>query len=99
MDDKNYKERLYRYEITKLAQELAFRGIPFTFRKCYDGYQIVVDYNGLEFDAICHGGSYGSDYGLLEIMGRCIVENEYDTVEGYLMATEIIKRVDNYLAK
>ena len=88
----------YRYEITKLAQELAFRGIPFVLRELYDGYQILVEYGKLDFDAICHRGSYGHDDGLLEIMGT-IVDVDYDEVEGYLSAKEIIERVDKVLKR
>lgn len=44
------------------------------------------------FDAICQYGSYGGDEGLLEIMGD-IVQNDYDSVEGWLTADEIIARM------
>lgn len=60
----------------------------------YDRHQIIVYKNGeKQWDAICHRGSYGYDEGLLEIMGN-IVENTDDTVEGWLTADDIIKRLE-----
>lgn len=47
------------------------------------------------FDAICHYGSYGYKSGLLEVMGSTIVDpNVGDSVEGYLTADDIIKRLE-----
>lgn len=46
------------------------------------------------FDVICHYGSYGYERGLLEVMGSAIVgPNAGDSIEGWLTADEIIKRL------
>ena len=79
-------------ELNKLMIGLAERGIPFTFEQCYDGGK--VDVPSQDWDAICHGGSYGSHSGLLEVMGSKVVRNTYDMVQGYLTAAEILDRVD-----
>lgn len=85
----------YLTEIKKLADGLMEKGIAFTFHRFSEGYQIVV--NNLEtkeykWDAVCHNFSYGHDEGLLEIMGE-IVDNDYDAIEGWLSAEDILKRV------
>ena len=48
----------------------------------------------MDWDAICNDLSYGHENGLLEIMGS-IVSKEIvdDTVEGWLTAEEIVRRV------
>lgn len=46
------------------------------------------------WDAICHRGSYGYEQGLLEIMGTIVDNKECDSVEGYLTAEDIIKRLE-----
>ena len=45
------------------------------------------------WDAICHFGSYGSEHGLLEVMGSAVVRAR-DSVEGWLTADEIIARLE-----
>lgn len=75
-------------EIDKLIIGLAKRNYPFVTKKMYGGWQILCD----SWDAICHLGSYGHENGLLEIYGS-IVQNENDTVEGYLTAEEILERL------
>lgn len=56
---------------------------------------IVYDEKGnREWDAICHYGSYGFEKGLLEIMGTIVNVNSGDSVEGWLTAEDIIKRLD-----
>lgn len=82
----------YSVEINKLAEGLAERGIEHTVRKSFDGLQIVAE----GWDVICHQYSYGGDRGLLEAMGT-IVRVDYDDVEGYLTAEEILKRIDESL--
>lgn len=47
-----------------------------------------------EWDAICHRGSYGYEQGLLEIMGTIVNNDCGDSVEGYLTADDIIKRLE-----
>ena len=85
----------YLTEIKKLADGLMEKGIAFTFHRLYEGYQILVnnpETKEYEWDAVCHDFSYGHDEGLLEIMGE-IVENDYDAVEGWLTAEDILKRL------
>lgn len=85
----------YLTEIKKLADGLMEKGIAFTFHALYEGYQIIVNdpkTQGYRWDAVCHDFSYGHEQGLLEIMGS-IVENDFDSVEGYLTAEDILKRL------
>lgn len=80
---------IYFKEMPKLAEGLAKRGIDFKFRTLYEGCQIIV--GNWTWDAVCHEGSYGGEYGLLEIAGS-ICESE--DVDGYLTAEKILERVD-----
>ena len=85
----------YLTEIKKLADGLMEKGIGFTFHALHDGYQVEVkDPKTQEYlwDAVCHNFSYGHNEGLLEIMG-IIVENDYDAIEGWLTAEDILARV------
>jgi len=96
----------YLSEIKKLAIGLMERGIQFEFRKIFEGYQILVyeptgnpydisDKLVRKWDAVIHGGSYGHEYGKLEIMGDLVDKTKTDDdVEGWLTAEEILKRVD-----
>lgn len=79
----------YSIEMDKLAEGLELKNIPFTYKNLYDGFQIKTD----NWDAVCHGFSYGSDEGLLEIMGDIVSEECEDEVEGYLTAEEILNRL------
>lgn len=78
-------------EILKLSNGLIKRGIAFIFRRMYGGYQIIA--KDQTWDVICHECSYGGNLGLLEIMGKYVHKTD-DTVEGYLTADEILKRID-----
>ena len=78
----------YISEIAKLARGLKDRGIAYNMRAHIDGLQIVAD----EWDAVCSTGSYGSQRGLLEVMGSIATGNDH--VEGYLTADEILRRLD-----
>lgn len=64
------------------------------------GYQIVVnDDNGnYLWDAICGWRSFGFRQGLVEIMGVIVSEDAGDSVEGYLTADDVIKRIEKYSA-
>lgn len=97
-DVKRRKEmdmEIYTIEMKKLAAGLVEKGIPFKFRKLFDGYQLVVrDDNGKSlWDAICHRGSYGHEVGRLEIMGNIVSPDVRDEVEGYLTAEDILARL------
>lgn len=82
----------YIEEIGVLATGLMVLGIPFTFRKIWDGYQILVQTDNSRWDAVCHSGSYGHEKNLLEIYGS-IVRDDEDSVEGWLTATEVLARL------
>ena len=63
-----------------------------------DRHQIIVygKDGRIAWDAIYHWGSYGYEKGLLEIMGE-IVDTQRsggDTVEGWMTAQDIIKRLE-----
>lgn len=61
----------------------------------YDRHQIVV-FDPKEvrlWDAVCQGGSYGGEQGLLEIAGDIVEEGEGDVV-GFLTADDVIKRIE-----
>lgn len=86
-------KEIYTKELNKLAVGLIERGIPFEFNSFYNGGIIIWD----NCDAICHDGSYGREKGLLEIMGILVDEAKTnDTVEGWLTADEILKRIDSF---
>lgn len=103
-------KKQYTPELMKLATGLIQRGIPFVFRNSFEGGQIIVasddffrtnkqivityDDPDLVWDAICHEGSYGREYGKLEIMGSLVDPTIMDSVEGYLNASDILERLD-----
>lgn len=88
MDGMSLNENIDFSEIDKLEKGLQEKHIPYDRHRLFDGWQIKCD----SWDAICHRGSYGGTDGLLEIMGD-IVENDYDDVEGYLRAEDILSRL------
>lgn len=84
------KEHDYPYE--RIDEEGTGIGIP------YGSIHQLIVYGDKEkskrlWDAICHYGSYGFEQGLIEVMGEPVVRGEY-SVEGYLTAEEIIKRLE-----
>ena len=84
-------------EMGTLYLMLADAGIPCEARELYDGMQIC--YPSIAMcvcDAICHSGSYGHEKGLLEIMGLVDEEAVGDSVEGYLTAEEVFKRISEH---
>ena len=84
-------KNIYTKELNKLASGLIERGIEFTFTTFMNGGKI--DWGAC--DAICHDGSYGKEYGLLEIMGNLVDKTKtMDTVEGWLTAEDIFNRID-----
>lgn len=82
----------YIEEIGVLATGLMLLGIPFTFRRIWDGYQILVKTDDSDWDAVCHSGSYGHERNLLEIYGS-VVTSEEDSVEGWLTAEEVLAKL------
>lgn len=88
-------------EIVKLGAGLMERGLNFSV-KGYSQGAILIPEDG-SWDAICHIGSYGHEQGLLEVMGKAVCREEYDSVEGWLTAETILQRLDenkywNYLS-
>lgn len=90
-------------ELDKLEQYLKEHGIKYerTDTEPEDGlmtdwHQISVPCSGSEkeWDAICHRGSYGAEQGLLEIMGSIVSDGTADTVEGWLTADDVIRRIE-----
>lgn len=61
-----------------------------------DRHQLIVyDERGDRlWDAICQKGSYGAEDGLLEIYGEIVSPMAGDSVEGWLTAEDIIKRIE-----
>ena len=86
MTDINKK---YFTEIKKLINGLAVKGIDWDLNIFLNGFQVKCE----DWDAVCHDGSYGHEEGLLEVMGTTC-QNEYDDVEGWLTADEILKRLE-----
>lgn len=89
-------------EFNKLVVGLINKGgFNITVRDLYDGRQVIVRHkNGSVWDAVIHGGSYGSDMGLLEIMGEAIVkkvsifgDDDEDEVIGWLTADQILEKI------
>lgn len=83
-------------EIVRLHEMLSDANIPHEFRRMFDGYQIIYPGEVRVSDAIQHGGSYGSDQNLVEIMG--LTESE-DGVEGYLTAEDVFERYSRHYAE
>lgn len=85
--------RLYVTESANLIRLLVAAGVPHEVYLLYGGVQIVYpsrkDYCG---DTICHPYSYGSGWGLLEVMGVGVSEEAGDSVEGYLTAETVFDR-------
>lgn len=88
-------KQLYEKPLRELEKLLEEAGVPYTFEKSQflHGGQIVVNIGERNVDAICKYGSYGSEEGLLEIMGG-LTEEEHrkDFVLGFLTPEEVAKR-------
>lgn len=88
-------KQLYEKPLRELEKLLKEAEIPYTFEKSqfFHGGQIVVNIGERKIDAICKYGSYGSEEGLLEIMGGLTEkESRKDFVLGYLTPEEVAKR-------
>ena len=81
-------------EIDKLSEMLDAAGIPHEDRPWLGGKQ--VNYPSCDnqvCDAILNPYSYGHEEGLLEIMGLVKKRKTGDSVEGYLTAEEVFRRI------
>ena len=93
----NLNSNLNFKEMSHLYIALCDAGIPCEVRELWDGLQICYpNAKDCICDAICHSGSYGHERGLLEIMGLVDEEKVGDSVEGYLTALEVFKRISNH---
>jgi len=83
-------------ELVKLASLLTNAKIPFEFNSIFDEDDQICypSYDNRICDAVCHKISYGHEKGLLEIMGLVDEEVVGDTVEGWLTAEEVFKRIE-----
>lgn len=99
MTENNNLNSKYCEPILRLANLCSAEGIPFVVRPAFDGLQLVCPNPDVwDFDVICHGGSYGHEQGLLEVMGA--ICNAYDDdVEGYLDVEEVFERIKKYYKK
>lgn len=79
------KEHGYKYErIEKDASKF----------ECEQHQIIIYDENDeRQWDAVCAPATYGYEAGLLEVMGEKVVRVQ-DSVEGWLTADEVIKRLE-----
>lgn len=86
-------------EMARLIEMLNESKIPYELtEKC--GYaQVWYPKKGKEHicDVISHPYSYGFRDGLLEMMGLC--DNDFDEVEGYLIADEVFSRIKKHYKK
>ena len=89
-------------ELDKLEEYLKANGYEYerideegsTFAPMFNRHQIYVYKDGeVDWDVICHYGSYGYKEGLLEIYGNIVRGDLKDGVEGWLTADEIIERL------
>ena len=96
-ENNNFNFKYYQ-PIMRLADLCETEHIPFVVCPAFDGLQLVCpSLEEWELDVICHGGSYGHEQGLLEIMGA--ICNAYDDVEGYLDIEEVFERIKKYYKK
>ena len=88
-------------EMNKLIVMLCKADIPFDLAIHLGRPQVIYpsDDDNRICDAVCHWGSYGHERGLLEIMGLVDEESVGDTVEGYLTAEEVFRRISNHYRK
>ena len=87
----------YFLELNKLLRYLNELGYHAEMRALWDGYQVCVydEAGNFLWDAVCHGFSYGSSNGLLEVMGLGMGElSDGDDVVGWLTADDIIKALE-----
>mgnify|MGYP004686827223 CR=1 FL=1 len=80
-------------EIYRLKDKLQKRKIPFEFRKEFDGFQIIVNYDGIYVSIIEHFGSYGAQENLLEMW-----DYHSDPV-GWMTAEDCLKKIEFSLEK
>lgn len=84
-------------EIFRLKKMLEEENIPFQFSKIFGGFHIVYSFEGkVVCSVVEHEFSYGREKDLLEIQGLMTeqeMEEEQDTVLGYLTADNVFGRI------
>lgn len=87
-------------QLNKLEQYLKDNNIPYERidedEREVEWHQIFVPnhtFQDREWDVICHRGSYGAEEGLLELYGTIVDPNAGDSVEGWLTAEDVIRRM------
>ena len=89
-------------EIRKLHDMLTVYEIPHTFEVRHGGYHLCYPTNGFRrgervCSAILHGHSYGSQEGLIEIMGLLKPDEGDDgDVCGWLTAEDVFSRIEKH---
>lgn len=90
-------------EIFKLKKMLNDAKIPFFWRNCLDGYQVLYPSEELCICSVIeHQISYGHKEDLLEIRGLMTqkeLKREDDDVLGYLTADDVFKRIRKHYNK
>ena len=92
---RNKREQLNLTEINKLEEMLKAAGETYERHEMADGVQLVVYKDGNRYwDALISKYSCGHQAGLLEIMGKPVVDEKKDgdRVQGYLTAQEVMAR-------
>lgn len=85
-------------QLNKLEQYLKHNKIPHERFDNDDGmvdwHQICVpNHNEKEWDVICQRGSYGAEEGLLELYGTIVAPDAGYSIEGWLTADDVIRRM------
>lgn len=84
-------------EMAVLRDKLIENNIPFEERELFEGEQIIYpNFNTPVCSVICHKYSYGFEHGLLEIAGLVPYEESEEGVKGFLTATEVFNRINNF---
>ena len=93
-------------EIKKLHKMLIEAGIPNTFGKCYEGYQIRIYADEAMIieidDCVCHAGSHGYSKGLLETytLNDCVGwETAEQVFEGWKKMYQLTKGINQKTAE
>ena len=92
------KNDLNLSEMNRLEAMLKREGLDYIREEMEAGDQIIVYKDGKRWwDAILTIYSYGGRQGLLEVMGKPVVEErkDGDRVAGWLTAEEVMKRLGN----
>lgn len=85
-------------EIHYLEDLLCHDNIPFRVEPLFDGLHLIYfsSLNNQICSVICHKYSYGHEEGLLEIKGLVDEEKVGDSVEGYLTAQDVYRRIKEH---